>query len=57
MPDLVIRGAQIVDGTGGEAYAVDGDRISEIGSVSSRGTRKIEADGLVVSAGIGGLAT
>ena len=55
MPDLVFRDAQIVDGTGRKAYAADvaveGDRISEIGSVSSRGTREIEASGLLLTPG------
>ena len=41
--DLVIRHGNIVDGTGGVAFvgdvAVDGDVITEVGSVSGKGAR------------------
>jgi N-acyl-D-amino-acid deacylase len=54
--DLVIRGADLLDGTGANArradLAVAGDRIAEIGRIdSSRGRRVIEAAGLALSPG------
>jgi len=53
--DVVIRGGNVVDGTGAEPYqadvAIDGDRISEIGVVNARGREEIQADGLNVSPG------
>ncbi len=56
MHDLVIRGADLIDGTGATArradLAVAGDRISEIGRIdSSCGRRVIEANGLALSPG------
>ena len=55
MFDVVIRGGTIVDGTGAEAFAgdvaIDGDTIVEVGSVSGRGRREIDADGAVVTPG------
>ncbi|RJQ71510.1 D-aminoacylase [Pseudonocardiaceae bacterium YIM PH 21723] len=52
--DIVVRGATIVDGTGGPSYTaevgVHKGRIAEIGS-GLTGTRVIEADGLVLSPG------
>ena len=53
--DLVIRGGYIVDGTGAPGcpgdLAVAGGRITEVGAVSGRGAREIDADGLVVAPG------
>ncbi len=54
--DLVIRGADLLDGTGAPArradLAVAGDRIAEIGRIDpSCGGRVIEADGLALSPG------
>ena len=53
--DLVIRGGFIVDGTGAPGrpgdLAVAGGRIAEVGAVSGRGAREIDADGLVVAPG------
>ena len=55
MPDLVIRGGRVVDGSGGEPVAadvvVDGDRIVAIGAASGRATRVIDADDAVVAPG------
>jgi N-acyl-D-aspartate/D-glutamate deacylase len=55
MHELVIRGGSVVDGTGAPArtadVAVDDGRISEIGVVDGRGTRELDADGLVVAPG------
>ena len=53
--DLVIRGGNVVDGTGAPPFeadiAVDGDRIVEIGQVSQAGKEEISARGLTVSPG------
>ena len=53
--DIVIRGGNVVDGTGAEPFqadiAVDGDQITEIGKVDGRGKEEIQADGLNVSPG------
>jgi len=53
--DLVIRSGLIVDGSGGEPYlgdlAVDGDRISALGTVAGTGRREIDAHGLAVTPG------
>jgi N-acyl-D-amino-acid deacylase len=53
--ELVIRGGTVVDGTGAPAItadvAVDGGRITEVGKVSGRGHRELDADGLVVAPG------
>ena len=53
--DVVIRGGNVVDGTGAEPYqadvAIDGDRISEIGVVNEQGREEIHAEGLNVSPG------
>lgn len=56
MFDLVVVGAEIVDGSGRPAYpgalAVQGDRIATVGAVSeAQGRRVIRANGLVVSPG------
>lgn len=53
--DLVIRGGQVVDGTGAERFPADvaiaEGRIVEIGRVSERGRTEIDAEGRVVSPG------
>jgi N-acyl-D-amino-acid deacylase len=53
--DLVIRNGLIVDGTGSPGrtgdLAVDGDRITAVGTVDDGGRREIDADGLVVTPG------
>ena len=53
--DLVIRGGLIVDGTGAPArrgdVAVQGGRLAEVGGVTGRGQREIDADGLVIAPG------
>ena len=53
--DLVIRGGNVVDGTGREPFAadvaIDGDTIVEIGSVAGTGKEEIQADGQCVSPG------
>jgi len=55
-PDLLIRNARIVDGTGTLSavgdLAVSGDRILEVGTVSSKtAQRVIDADGLALAPG------
>ncbi|HEV8673883.1 MAG TPA: amidohydrolase family protein [Methylomirabilota bacterium] len=54
-PDLVIRGGLLVDGTGAPAHpgdvAVVGDRVAEVGRVTGRGRREIDAAGLAVAPG------
>jgi len=53
--DLVIRGGQILDGSGGAPFsgdlAIKGDRIVAIGKVAGRGLQEIDAAGLAVSPG------
>ncbi|MET9957654.1 D-aminoacylase [Streptomyces sp. NPDC006326] len=53
--DLVIRGARVVDGTGGPSYtadvAVHEGRIAGIGRSRSGGRRTLDADGLVLAPG------
>ncbi len=55
MPDLVIRNATIVDGTGGPVVegdvAVDGDRITAVGRVTGTGAEEIDAAGALVTPG------
>lgn len=55
MPDLVIRHGTIVDGTGAPPapgdVAVTGSTITEVGAVSGRGRREIDAEGLLVTPG------
>ncbi len=55
MADLVIRNAHIIDGSGGPAahgdVAVEGDRIIEVGEVSGRGHREIDAEGRLLTPG------
>jgi N-acyl-D-aspartate/D-glutamate deacylase len=53
--DLVVRGALVVDGTGGPAFesdvAVDGDRIAIVGEVSGNGREELDGRGLVLAPG------
>ncbi|MEM7365193.1 MAG: amidohydrolase family protein [Pseudomonadota bacterium] len=53
--DIVIRGGNVIDGSGAEPFsadiAIDGDQISEIGQVAGKGKQEISADGLSVSPG------
>ena len=53
--DIVIRGGEIVDGTGnGPVHgdlAIDGGLITAVGEVDGKGTQEIDADGHVVSPG------
>ena len=55
MHDLVIRGANIVDGTGAPAFvgdvAVDDGTIAEIGTVTDCGRREIDGSGLILAPG------
>jgi N-acyl-D-amino-acid deacylase len=55
MAQLVIRGGTVVDGTGAVArtadVAVNDGVITEVGRVSERGDREIDADGLLVAPG------
>jgi N-acyl-D-aspartate/D-glutamate deacylase len=59
--DVVIRGGTVVDGTGAAAVsadiAIDGDQIAEIGKVSGKGKREIDATGLTVTPGFVDLHT
>ncbi len=59
--DLVIRGGTVVDGTGAEPYAadvaIDGGRISAIGSVPGNGREEIDAKGKLVTPGFVDLHT
>lgn len=55
VPDVVIRGGKVVDGTGSPERTADvaivGDRIVEVGRVEQRGRREIHADGALVAPG------
>lgn len=55
MHDLVIRNGNVIDGTGAPArqvdVAIDGDRIVAVGKAVGRGTREIDARGLLVTPG------
>ncbi len=55
MHDLVIRGGTVVDGTGAPAVtadvAIDGDRITTVGTVTADGRREIDAGGAFVTPG------
>ena len=59
--DLVIRGGEVVDGTGGAPFvgdvAIDGDAIAEVGAVSGAGRREIDAEGHTVTPGFVDLHT
>ena len=53
--DLVIRNGRVVDGTGAPEraadVAIDGGRITAVGTVDARGTQELDADGAVVAPG------
>ena len=53
--EIVIRGGQIVDGTGRQAYhgdvAIDDGVITAVGQVDGKGHREIDAQGMTVSPG------
>lgn len=53
--DTVIRGGQVIDGTGSEGrvadVAISGGRIAEIGKIAAKGHREIDAEGHVVCPG------
>ena len=55
MHDLVIRGGQIIDGTGRPAFAgdvaIDGDRIVAVGAIKGEARREIDASGAIVTPG------
>jgi len=56
MHDIIIRNAEIIDGTGKPAYradvAVDGGQISDVGNLSRRGARHVlDAKGYVITPG------
>ena len=55
MPELVIRGGTVVDGTGEAArtadVAVEDGRVVDVGKVDGRGRREVDADGLLVLPG------
>ncbi len=55
MHDIVIRHGEVVDGTGAAPVradvAIDGDRITEVGTVETKGRREIDASGRVVTPG------
>ena len=59
--DIVIRGGEIVDGTGAAPrlgdVAIDGDRIAAVGEVAGKGKREIDAAGLAVTPGFVDLHT
>ena len=53
--DLVIRGGTVIDGSGEASFAgdvaIDGDRISAVGTVEAEGRREIDATGHAVTPG------
>jgi N-acyl-D-amino-acid deacylase len=53
--DLLIRGGEIFDGSGGKPFtgdvAIDGDRITALGDVRARGRDELDASGLAVAPG------
>src|ERR1039458_6254242 len=53
--DLVIRSGTVVDGTGAAPrtadVAIEGGRIVEVGVITSKGHREIDADGALVTPG------
>ena len=59
--DIVIRGGELVDGTGGAPFqgdlAIDGDAITAVGKVDGQGKREIDAKGLAVTPGFVDLHT
>ena len=59
--DIVIRGGELVDGTGSAPFqgdlAIDGDAIAAVGKVEGQGKREIDAKGLAVTPGFVDLHT
>ena len=59
--DIVIRGGELVDGTGGAPrqgdLAIDGNAIAAVGKVEGSGKREIDAQGLAVTPGFVDLHT
>ena len=59
--DLVIRNANVVDGTGADPFAadiaIDGNAISAIGKVADSGVEEIDAEGHAVTPGFVDLHT
>ena len=59
--DIVIRGGELVDGTGSAPFqgdlAIDGDAITAVGEVAGQGKREIDAKGLAVTPGFVDLHT
>ena len=55
MTDLVIRGGLVVDGSGAAPFtgdvAIEDGKITDVGKVTGRAPREINADGLVVTPG------
>ena len=55
MHDLVIRGGTVVDGSGCQSHeadvAIDGDRVTAVGTVEGRAREEIDARGLLVTPG------
>jgi N-acyl-D-aspartate/D-glutamate deacylase len=55
MHDLVIRGGTLIDGSGAAAregdLAIRGARIAEVGKVSEKGRRELDARGLLIAPG------
>src|SRR5580698_10485049 len=55
VPDLIIKGGTLVDGTGAAPrvadVAVDAGRITDVGQISGGGARVIDAEGLLVTPG------
>lgn len=53
--DVVIKNGTVVDGTGGAPYradvAISGERIAEIGTITERGKRTLDAEGHIVTPG------
>ena len=59
--DIVIRGGEVVDGSGSNSFtgdvAIDDGLISQVGEVDGKGSREIDASGHVVSPGFVDLHT
>jgi len=53
--DVVLRGGTVIDGSGAPArtadVAIDGETITEVGKVSGKGAREIDASGALVTPG------
>lgn len=52
---LVFRNVDVIDGTGSDVFtadvAIDGDRISDIGTITTVGSQEIDATGMVLTPG------